>query len=84
MSWRYVAARRIKGDEEVWDIREYYTELDVDGKGPGTSWTIEPMAAHGDSLDSLRLDLMRMLKDTMDPREFLDLDREPPGLEELP
>lgn len=81
-TWRYVAARRIIDGEELWDIREYYE--DEPPNDDGIMWTVGAVSANGDSLDGLRLDLMKMLKDTMDPREFLDLDGDKPGLEPLP
>lgn len=87
MSWRYMAARRTADGEEIWDIREYYDAI-PNGAGKtaedGEAWTVDPICPSGESLDELRQDLTNMLNDIVDPKHFLDLDKVPPGLEELP
>lgn len=85
MTWRYVPARRIIDGEEMWDVREFYTEMpNGSGKADGVMWTLDAACAGGETLDELRQDLMNMLDDLVDPKHFLDLDADEPGLSELP
>lgn len=82
MSWRYVPARRVIDGEEMWDIREFYE--DIPDSESGLAWTLDAVCASGESLDELRQDLMNMLADIEDPKGFLDLDGDKPGLQDLP
>ena len=72
MRWNHRAMRTVHDNGEVaYSIREVF--YDDDGTIEG--WTAEPMDPHGETLDELRADLVRMLaclgKPVMDEAEEL-------------
>lgn len=68
-TWRYVVSVTRDGDDDLWEMREYYH--DVSGS---ELWTANSVGPSGSSLDELRSDLQRMM-DALD-HEILDLTRE--------
>lgn len=73
--WRYVASRSREEPtgEIVWEIRELYPDDD------GTfGYTMNSIAARGESLEELRTDLAHMLADV--DQQILDLTTDPPRL----
>jgi hypothetical protein len=77
-SWRYIPTREVSHGEEVWFVREIYT--DPDGS---LSWTKDPVLPFGTSLASLKRDLAMMAAD-LERGDFLDMTLDPPRLVEVP
>lgn len=76
-SWRYIPTRDVSDGEEIWFIREVYT--DADGS---LSWTVDPVLPFGNSLASLKRDLAMMAAD-LERGDFLDMTLTPPRLVEV-
>lgn len=77
MTWRYVLTREVHDGEELWTMRELYT--DIAGQ-QGMSWTADPIEASGESAMDVLADLARMAADAHLP--YLDLTLDPPALVE--
>lgn len=56
MDWAYRVVKNIVESEDEFSIREYYTNAS------GASWSCSPQAAHGESSEELKQDLLRMLQ----------------------
>lgn len=82
MSWRYVPTRQTVHGEEVWEIREFYTNIPTLDGGTRDSWTTDAMRPRGDTRNDLMRDIQRMLEVFLKGgrEEFLDLDANPPRL----
>jgi hypothetical protein len=77
-TWRYIASRERAQGEEIWTVREVYTD-----RKHGISWTELRVEPFGTSLSELKLDLVRMARD-LDSGDFLDLTLDPPAIVSLP
>lgn len=79
-TWRYVASRvrDQASHEESWEIRELY--LEDDGR---FSFTEQPIAPAGNTLEELRSDIGMMRRDSQQ-QPHLDLTGDEPRLVEVP
>lgn len=76
VSWRYVISREIHNGEQIFAVRELYT----DEKG-GLSWTKDPIALIENSFHELAQVHAKVLEAMFEP--ILDLTHEPPHLVDI-
>lgn len=74
MSWRYQATKRTVAGEEMYEVREVYPDVEVEGE-KHTLWTESAMAPYGESKPELVRVLRMMLADVL-RFPVLDLDKE--------